>query len=44
MKKKKSCAEDIIFRRRTEKAWKRYENGEFIEMEAEEFLEEIKKW
>lgn len=36
--------EDLEFARRTEEAWKRYERGEFISMDAEEFLEELKKW
>jgi AbrB family looped-hinge helix DNA binding protein len=37
-------AEDIEFARRTEEAWKRYEKGEFITMDAEEFIKELKKW
>ncbi|MBT7902753.1 AbrB/MazE/SpoVT family DNA-binding domain-containing protein [Candidatus Woesearchaeota archaeon] len=37
-------AEDLEFARRTEEAWKRYDKGEFIEMEYDDFLEEIKKW
>jgi hypothetical protein len=36
--------EDLEFARRTEEAYKRIERGEYTEMEAEEFLEEIKKW
>lgn len=36
--------EDLEFARRTEEAWQRYERGEFISMDADEFLKEIKKW
>lgn len=40
----KNLKEDLEFAKRTEEAWKRYEKGEFISMDAEEFLKEIKKW
>ena len=36
--------EDLEFARRTEEAWKRIEKGEFISMEFDEFIEEMKKW
>ena len=36
--------DDIIFAKRTEEAWKRYEKGEFRRMNFDEFLEEVKKW
>ena len=36
--------EDFEFAKRTEEAWKRYERGEFIEMEFDDFIEEMKKW
>lgn len=36
--------DDLIFAKRTEEAWKRYEKGEFKEMEFEEFLKEARKW
>ena len=36
--------EDLEFARRTEEAFKRYEKGEFIEMDFDEFLKEAKKW
>lgn len=36
--------EDLEFAKRTEEAWKRYDNGEFISMDADEFLEELDKW
>ncbi len=36
--------EDLEFARRTEEAYKRHEEGDFIEMDSEEFLKEIKKW
>ena len=40
----KNIEEDLEFARRTEEAWKRYEKGEFVSMDSEEFLKEIKKW
>ena len=40
----KNLEEDLEFARRTEEAWKRIDKGEYIEMDADEFLEEIKKW
>jgi AbrB family looped-hinge helix DNA binding protein len=36
--------EDLEFAKRTEEAWKRYEKGEFKEMEFDYFIEEMKKW
>lgn len=36
--------EDLEFARRTEEAWQRHDKGEFISMDAEEFLKKIKKW
>ncbi|MDD9952814.1 MAG: AbrB/MazE/SpoVT family DNA-binding domain-containing protein [Candidatus Woesearchaeota archaeon] len=41
---RKNLEEDIKFAHRTEQAWKRYDEGEFIEMELDEFLEEAKQW
>ena len=40
----KNLGEDLEFARRTEEAWKRYEKGEFIEMDFDEFLKKIKTW
>jgi len=40
----KNLEEDLIFAKRTEEALKRYENGEFIEMDFDDFLKDIKKW
>jgi AbrB family looped-hinge helix DNA binding protein len=40
----KNLEEDLEFARRTEEAWRRYEKGEFIEMDYDDFLEEVKKW
>lgn len=40
----KKLKEDLEFARRTEEAWKRYDRGEFIEMDFDDFLKEIKKW
>ncbi len=36
--------DDLIFAKRTEDAYKRYEKGEFKSMDFDDFLEEIKKW
>ncbi|MEK6963420.1 MAG: AbrB/MazE/SpoVT family DNA-binding domain-containing protein [Nanoarchaeota archaeon] len=40
----KNLKEDLEFARRTEEAWKRYDRGEFVEMDFDEFLKEVKKW
>ena len=40
----KNIEEDLKFAKRTEEAWKRYEKGEFIEMDFNEFLKEAKRW
>jgi len=40
----KNLKEDIEFARRTEEAWKSYERGEFIEMDFDDFMKEVKKW
>jgi len=39
----KKLAEDIEFAKRTEAAYRRYERGEFIEMEFDEFLKRLRK-
>ena len=47
MRKKKKMSkseEDLEFARRTEEAYKRYEQGEFISMSAKEFLKKLKTW
>ena len=40
----KNLEEDLIFAKRTEEAWKRYDKGKFISMDFDEFLKEAKKW
>ena len=40
----KNIEEDLIFAKRTEEAYRRYEKGEFIEMDFDDFLKEAKKW
>ena len=40
----KNFEEDLEFAKRTEEAFKRYEKGEFIEMDFDEFIEKAKKW
>ena len=40
----KNIEQDLVFARRTEAALKRYEKGEHIEMDFDEFLEQAKKW
>jgi len=39
-----SLKEDLIFAKRTEEAWKKYEKGEFKSMPMSQFLKELKKW
>ena len=36
--------EDLEFAKSTEEPWQRIDNGEFIEMPADKFLEELEKW
>ena len=36
--------EDLEFARRTEEAWKQIDRGDFIKMNVNKFLKEIKKW
>jgi len=36
--------EDLEFAKKTEEAWKKYDKGEFVEMEFDEFIEDMKKW
>ncbi len=40
----KNLEEDLEFAKRTEEAYKRHERGEFIQMDFDEFIEEMKKW
>lgn len=40
----KAFAEDLEFARRTEDALKKYERGEFVEMDFDAFLAKVKKW
>jgi AbrB family looped-hinge helix DNA binding protein len=40
----KTLEEDLEFAKRTEEAYKRHERGESIEMDADEFMKEMKKW
>ena len=40
----KNLEKDIIFAKRTEDALKRYEKGEFKEMDFDEFSKELEKW
>ena len=36
--------QDLEFDKRTEEAWKSFDKGEFISMEFDEFIEEMRKW
>jgi len=36
--------EDLEFAKRTEEAWQSYERGEFIKMDFDDFIKEMKKW
>ncbi|MBI2043214.1 hypothetical protein HYT25_02385 [Candidatus Pacearchaeota archaeon] len=44
MKKFEQFAEDLEFARRTEEAYRKHEEGDFVEMDSEKFLKELKKW
>ncbi len=44
MKKFEQFAEDMEFARRTEEAYRRHEEGDFMEMDSEKFLKELGKW
>ena len=39
----KNIEEDLDFARKTEKAWKSYERGEFKSMPVDDFLDELEK-
>ena len=39
-----SLAEDIIFAQRIEDTLKKYEKGEFVEIDDKKFSEELEKW
>ncbi|MBS3104183.1 AbrB/MazE/SpoVT family DNA-binding domain-containing protein [Candidatus Woesearchaeota archaeon] len=39
----KNLEEDLEFARRTEAAWKRYENGKFESLSKDDFLKELEK-
>jgi len=36
--------EDLDFAKRTEEAFQRHEKGEFVKMDFDEFVAEMKKW
>jgi AbrB family looped-hinge helix DNA binding protein len=40
----KNLEEDLEFARRTEEAWKRYDKGEFITQDADDFLKDLEEW
>ena len=40
----KNIEDDLKFAKRTEEAWKKYDKGEFISMDSEDFLKELEKW
>ena len=40
----RNLREDLEFAKRTEEAYKRHERGEFLKMDFDEFIEEMKKW
>ena len=40
----KNLKEDLEFAKRTEKAWERYEKGEFKISTAKDFLKDLEKW
>ena len=40
----KKLKDDLIFAKRTEEAYKRYERGEFTSSSTEDFLKQLKTW
>ncbi len=40
----KNFEDDLIFAKKTEEAFKKYEKGDFIEMDFDDFMEEANKW
>jgi len=40
----KNLKEDLEFAKRTEESYKRHEKGEFLKMDFDEFIQEMKKW
>jgi AbrB family looped-hinge helix DNA binding protein len=40
----KNLAEDLEFAKRTEEAFKRYEQGKFKSIDSKDFLKELNKW
>jgi AbrB family looped-hinge helix DNA binding protein len=40
----KNLKDDLIFAKRTEEALKRYDKGEFVEMDFDKFLKKVRKW
>ena len=40
----KNLKEDLVFAKRTEEAWERYERGEFKTSTAKDFLKNLEKW
>ena len=41
---KENIKEDLEFAKKTEEAWKAYDRGEFISMDADDFIKEMKTW
>ena len=39
----KNLKEDLIFAKRTEEAWRRYEKGEFKSMDADDFIKMLNR-
>lgn len=40
----KKFEEDLEFARRTKEAWKQIDAGKFIQMDAKDFIKEMRKW
>ena len=43
-KRRWTIKEDLEFARRTEEAYKRHERGDFIKMDFDHFIKEMKTW
>lgn len=40
----KNLKEDLMFAKKTEEAWKRHDADDSVQMDKEEFLQELEKW
>jgi hypothetical protein len=41
---KEIIKDDLEFSKKVDEAWEEFDKGEFIEMDGDEFIEDLKKW